>query len=533
MTTVLVGDGADAVPTLSIALADPDATEIVLSPGSYVEHVRVSPRRLPLTIRSATGRADDVVITFGLCQGDRDRTGMELAQDCATLTIDADDVTLHGLTIENSFDRRLAPDRVNTQALALRTRGTRVRVEECVLRGRQDTLLLDTPSYASVSHVHVRGCLIEGDVDFIYGRATALIEDCEIRSVGPGYVTAPSTARENPRGFLLRRCRLTADADVPAGSVSLGRPWHPGGKPDAVGQAWFLDCELGTHIAAERWADMGGFAWRDARFAEHPGPVPLVAEHADPTPLIDGWLAGWDGWRQWRRGEVVVVGDSTASEYPAERAPREGWGQRLGELIDRPVRNCARSGASARSFIDLGLLDAVLDTLAPGDVLLVQFGHNDGKPDERYSDVFTGYSAQLRRYLVGARARGAQPVLLTSVERRLFDEAGRARATHGGYPQQVRDLARAEGVPLVDVTSATRELWQQQGPEGSRDSFLHLAPGQWPGYPDGERDDTHLSTSGARAVARTVADGLVAAGVLAPEEVAPHFMPVVAMPLIR
>ena len=204
-----------------------------------------------------------------------------------------------------------------------------------MLRGRQDTLLLDTPSYADVSHVHLRRCLIEGDVDFIYGRATALLAECEIRSVGPGFVTAPSTARENPRGFLMLGCRLTADDGVPAGSVSLGRAWHPGGKLDAVGQAWFVGCDLGEHIAAEPWADMGGFSWRDARFAEHgsTGPGAGVGRigHSWPRrPTADEWLQGWHGWDE-RGGAIVVVGDSTASSYHAEDAPREGWAQRLGE----------------------------------------------------------------------------------------------------------------------------------------------------------------------------------------------------------
>lgn len=522
MTTLHVGDDAD-VPTLSLALLDGRATEIVLAPGRYLEHVRIAPRERPLLIRSATGRAEDVVVTFGLCQGDRDRTGMEYVQDCATLTVDADDVTLRGITIENSFDKLANPGKKNTQALALRTRGTRVLVEDCILRGRQDTVLLDTPSYAAVSLVHLRRCLVEGDVDFIYGRATALIEDCEIRSLNPGYVTAPSTARENPRGFLVRDCRLTAADGVPDSSVSLGRAWHPGGKLDAVGMAWFVDCELGAHIAPERWADMGGFSWQHARFGESGSRGPGAGQEAagPQVSAVDAqdWLRGWHGWPR-GRGAIVVVGDSTAAEYEAGRAPREGWGQRIGELVDRPVRNRARSGASSRSFIDEGLLDEVLDELEPGDLLLIQFGHNDSKTDERFSDEFTQYPAQLRRYLVGARARGAVPVLLTSVERRRFDEAGRARATHGGYPQRVRDLAAGEGVPLIDINVATRRLWQEQGVEPSKASFLHLAPGAWPGYPDGEHDDTHLSTSGARAVARLVAEGLVEAGVLGEAELA-------------
>ena len=103
-----VGDDADLIPTLGLALRDPDATEIVLHPGVYVEHVVIAPRDAPLLIRSSTGVAEDVVLTFGLRQGDRDRTGMEFVQSCATLTIDADAVTVRHITIENSFDR-LAP----------------------------------------------------------------------------------------------------------------------------------------------------------------------------------------------------------------------------------------------------------------------------------------------------------------------------------------------------------------------------------------------------------------------------------------
>lgn len=520
VTLARVGDDADLVPSLSLALADPDVHEIVLAPGRYVEHVVITERRRPLTIRSESGRAEDVILTFGLSQGDRDRTGMEMIQDCATLTVDADDVTIRGITIENSFDKRLYPKKSNQQALALRSRGDRVLLEDCVLTARQDTALLDTPSFAAISRVHLRRCVIEGDVDFVYGRASAVLEQCVIRSIGPGYIAAPSTARENPHGLLFLDCELSADGEVPAGSVRLGRPWHPGGKPDAIGQAWFVGCQLGEHIAPDAWSDMGGFAWQDARFAEHASRGPGAATGADrpqtdEAPTASEWLAGWHG-QPTREGAIHVVGDSTASSYDPTQAPREGWGQRLADAARRTVHNHAVSGTSSRSFIDRGFLDEVLAALQPHDLLLVQFGHNDSKDDERHTDVLREYAPMLRRYLVGARARGATPVLLTSVERRRFDEAGRAGSSHGGYPQQVRDLAAEEGVPLIDLTRLTRRLWQQQGSEGSKASFLWLQPGVHEGFPEGEQDDTHLSTAGAIAVAQLVADGLRGAGLVAP-----------------
>ena len=513
MTRVHIGDDADSIPTLSIALADPSVDEIVFQPGVYVEHVVIARRDRPLLLRSSTGDARDVVLTFGLSQGDRDRTGMEYVQACATLTIDADDVTLSGLTIENSFDKRLNPGRPNSQALAVRTRGDRIRFDSCRLLGQQDTLQLDAPSWAAVRHVHLRDCEIVGDVDFIYGRATALIEGGVIRSMGAGYIAAPSTARENPRGLLFRSVSLVGDAAD--GSVRLGRPWHPGGKPDAIGQAIFADCDLGPHISAQPWEEMGGFAWQDARLAEcrNSGPGSEGPDRPQVSAeSVDGWLTGWDGLPD-PDGALVVVSDSTASDYEASRAPRTGWGQALTTLTRRPVRNDAISGASSRSFIESGALDTVLEHLAPGDVLVIGFGHNDSKPDDRFADVFLQYPAQLRRFLVGARARGATPVLLTPVERRHFVD-GRAQATHGGYPARVCGVAAEEEVALIDLTRLTRSLWDQLGEEGSRRAFLHLAPGEWPGYPDGESDDTHLSAWGAELVAELVLAGLREAGIV-------------------
>ncbi|MGY5765751.1 pectinesterase family protein [Brachybacterium sp. DNPG3] len=529
--TVVVAQRPDAIPSLSLALEDPAATEIVLEPGVYVEHVVVGPRERPLRIRSETGRAEDVTISFGLHQGARDETGMPFGQRCATLTIEADDVTLEDLTVVNTFDKREHPDWPETQALALRTLGDRVRVERCRLLARQDTVLLDAPSWAAVRRVHLRDCEIEGDVDFLYGRATALIEGGIIRSNAPGYLVAPSTALENPRGFLIVGARLEATPDVPAGSVRLGRPWHPGGKPDAVGQAIFSRCVLGAHIAADPWDEMGGFPWQEARFAEFAstgpgasGRGPQLAEEPDaaswlddptPAPSLRPTDASSDRPTTGAATppRLVVLSDSTASPYPPERAPREGWGMRLGEETGAEVLNRAISGESTRSFIESGALESVLEELAPGDVVLVGFGHNDPKPDHRFADVVSAHPANLRRFLVGIRARGARPVLLTPIERRAFAD-GRLVPTHGGYPQSVRRLAVREGVPLIDLSILTGRLWEADGEEGSKASFLHLEPGAWPGYPDGEADDTHLSALGASRVAALVADGLRDLGLL-------------------
>ena len=83
---------------------------------------------------------------------------------------------------------------------------------------------------------------------------------------------------------------------------------------------------------------------------------------------------------------VFIAGDSTASAYGPERAPRSGWGEALPSFLDATnweVRNHARSGRSSRSFIEQGFLDPIAAELRKGDVLLIQFGHNDARIDAR------------------------------------------------------------------------------------------------------------------------------------------------------
>lgn len=219
------------------------------------------------------------------------------------------------------------------------------------------------------------------------------------------------------------------------------------------------------------------------------------------------------------RGPVVfVVGDSTASVYEHAIRPRAGWGQALPLLMGQGARtfDYAWSGASSKSFHDAGKFDVVLDLMQPGDVLLISFGHNDSKTEDpdRGTNPDTTYREYLTRYVDGASEQGGTPVLVTPVERRRFDDAGRARDTHGAYPRAMRELAETLEVPLVDLTASSKALWQQLGPEGTLEHFMHLAPGSHPQHPDGAQDDTHFQAAGALAVARLVARGLVERGIV-------------------
>lgn len=215
---------------------------------------------------------------------------------------------------------------------------------------------------------------------------------------------------------------------------------------------------------------------------------------------------------------VHIAGDSTASTYTSSQAPRAGWGQALPVFLTSGTVavNAAQSGASSKSFIDQGRLDQILARLKRGDYLLISFGHNDEKKEDpaRYTEPSTTYKSYLSQYIDKSRAKGAKPVLVTSVERRRFTSTGTISPSHGAYPAAMRQLAAAKGVPLIDLTASSTALWNRAGVEGTKKYFMHLPAGQYPNYPDGVEDNTHFQASGAIEVARLVATALRNQGVL-------------------
>lgn len=200
---------------------------------------------------------------------------------------------------------------------------------------------------------------------------------------------------------------------------------------------------------------------------------------------------------------IFIAGDSTASEYGPDRAPRMGWGQVLQTYLDPAwqVRNHAKSGRSARSFIEQGWLEPISRDLRAGDVLLVQFGHNDARQEDpaRYSEPAAAFPQWLQRYVALARKRGATPLLLTPLARRKFDH-GQLLDTHGLYTRAVRDLAEREQVGLIDLNALSMDWLRALGDGPSMQFFMHVAKQQ-------QTDDTHLREQGAYAVACLVVQG--------------------------
>ncbi|MFJ6677741.1 rhamnogalacturonan acetylesterase [Microbacterium sp. NPDC091382] len=201
-----------------------------------------------------------------------------------------------------------------------------------------------------------------------------------------------------------------------------------------------------------------------------------------------------------------LAGDSTVAPMRAGEEPMAGWGECLSDFMPDPVRNHAFGGATTESFFATGTWDALLSGVVAGDIIVIQFGHNDQKQPEVLASR-GGYTDRLRRMVADVRDHGARPVLCTSCERRWFD-GERVTPTHGDYPNAVRDLAVADGVDLIDLTSFTTWLYEDLGDEASARLLSHYAPGETAAWPEGLVDDTHFRLEGARRIARFVAKSL-------------------------
>ncbi|HEV8693205.1 MAG TPA: rhamnogalacturonan acetylesterase [Lysobacter sp.] len=209
---------------------------------------------------------------------------------------------------------------------------------------------------------------------------------------------------------------------------------------------------------------------------------------------------------------IHIAGDSTAAEKLPEKRPETGWGEHLAAQFRAgtvSIDNRAKNGRSTRTFITEGRWQALLDATQPGDMVLIQFGHNDASQEkaDRYTPP-ADYARNLARFVADVRERKAVPVLLTPVARRRFDDSGRLQASHGEYPDLVRELAAREGVALVDMERRSSALLQEAGAESSKRLFLWVEPGANPNYPAGVQDNTHFSPVGAERIAREFAQAL-------------------------
>jgi len=207
---------------------------------------------------------------------------------------------------------------------------------------------------------------------------------------------------------------------------------------------------------------------------------------------------------QKKKIKVFIAGDSTASIKEKKYYPETGWGMPFVYFWDSTVTvvNKAKNGRSTSSFRNEGLWKQIMDEAEEGDYVFIQFGHNDEVSTKKTYTTETEFRNNLGLYVKEARNKNSIPVLMTPVARRKFDSSGNIVGTHDVYAQIVRDVAKTENVPLIDMDKKAQQLYQQLGPENSKFLFNYLEPGQHPNYPEGKKDDTHFSELGARYIAQ-------------------------------
>ncbi|OAQ37922.1 GntR family transcriptional regulator [Pedobacter psychrophilus] len=207
---------------------------------------------------------------------------------------------------------------------------------------------------------------------------------------------------------------------------------------------------------------------------------------------------------------VYLIGDSTLSIKEVKAYPETGWEMPFAWFFNDQVnvKNLAKNGRSTKSFLEENRWQPVLDSIKPGDYVLIQFGHNDEVSTKKTYTTENDFVMYLKKYSNETSAKGAFPILITPVARRSFDENGKVIDTHKIYAQLVRKVSKELNVPLIDLSQKSMALIQELGSDKSMLLYNHLQPGENPNYPDGKKDDTHFNELGARKMAQLVLEGI-------------------------
>lgn len=292
---VVAADGSGQYKTVQEAVysaPQPIPTDkywtILVKPGNYNEVVYVQRERG--RIRLVGENAETTKITSALHAKMLGPDGKPIGTfRTPTVHIDADDFVVENLTLENAAGPV-------AQALAVRVDGDRVVFRNCRFLGWQDTVLVNRGRH------YFKDCLIAGATDFIFGAATAYFDGCTIRVDGGNYITAASTAQNQPYGLVFTRCKIIGAK--PEVRTFMGRPWRQ------YAMTVFVNCELSDVVQPEGWHNWDKAAnEKTARYAEHGNTgngaatmkrvswsKQLTVEEANAL-TAEKVLAGNDGWR--------------------------------------------------------------------------------------------------------------------------------------------------------------------------------------------------------------------------------------------
>lgn len=218
---------------------------------------------------------------------------------------------------------------------------------------------------------------------------------------------------------------------------------------------------------------------------------------------------------------LFLIGDSTVRNGRGDGSNGQwGWGEPLVDRFDTGkvnVVNRAVGGLSSRTYLTMGHWDKVLAMMKAGDVVLMQFGHNDSGPLDdparargaingtgeetkeidnpiaKQHEVVHTYGWYLRKFIADAKAKGATPIVCTLVPRKIWKDGKIVRASDS-YGRWAADVAAQEGVGLVDLNEIIARKYDALGAEKVEPLF-------------GD-EHTHTSRAGAELNADCVIEGL-------------------------
>jgi PelA/Pel-15E family pectate lyase len=295
-------------------------------------------------------------------------------------------------------------------------------------------------------------------------------------------------------------------------SIMAGARWYEKSKIEGLRVKWISGKRTAVEEpgAPTQWARFYEIRTNRPFFCDRDGVPKYDYNQIDPERTEGyAWYGDWGKdlleeyavWKEkWKdrlsAGDsisIVLVGDSTVCVF-TDPDWRRGWGQYIGEYFadNVEIANYAKSGRSTKTFLQEGLWDKALAEKPL--FVLIQFGHNDNHAPEKpeSTDANTDYPDNLRRYVEDARAVGATPILITPMHRRKFHGTGKMNDTLLPYADAMKKVAQEKKVAVVDLHTASRDLFEKIGEAESAKMSNDPA------------DRTHFNEAGSRAMAELI-----------------------------
>lgn len=423
----VAADGSGDVKTVGEAIAKvPENNKkrfiILIKPGVYEEQLNV-PAGKPYV--SLVGEnAETTKLTFKISNKEAGSTSAAFA-----FYVAGHDFYAENLTFENSFG-------LGSQAVAVVSDADRAIFKKCRFLGWQDTL------YTRRGRQYFVDSYIEGSVDFIFGQAAAVFENCEIHSKTDGYIAAPMRfAADEPSGLVFIKSKLTAENTVKA--VYLGRPWRD------YGRTVYLETEMGAHIRPEGWHHWQPEREKTAYFAEFSSKGQgannasrvawshqLTAEEAKQFSA-ENFLKGADNWNPKSpdsKAEGKVAGIFRPVEWGTDILKREPIWYPTDEAVtiaNQLLIYQKDNGGWEKNTDDAGLLTAKQKEL-------LRTKKSDVKEttiDNRTSYTQIAYLAKVITGLNNTNPKRAEIPVLTEAFNKGLDYLLTAQYENGGFPQ--------------------------------------------------------------------------------------------------